>query len=480
MLIAHCIAMIKIKMKSSLVPLVSCLFFLWSGLLSSAAAAFSHGSAAASFVSPSNSVSQQLHGINSRRVEMHHFCVKRTKGLCKLRMTPSTAESDITTKSGCRRLTAVAGVGIFLFTLLKSNAAIAKTAATTTLSSAAAPVVLPPMYKILLACLLPTLLGFYKSEYGVSYGYGSAMAASSYLILSSISQSAGLPLSLSFASTKPDAILSSLTVTVQSLRALLPTSLPAFHCIALLFYGTRLNLFLLYRELCLPRFRAMRERIEDRAKKQGSRFKRTPFIFSCAFLYFCMACPVLVTTKLCEGMSMSCAVGLGGGLTTILEQSLRLSVILALSGFLLGALGDLNKSIGKMLKGEDTLITGGIFRYFRHPNYTGEVIGWTSSCLAAFLAVALKAATDSGSHGGLYIWKSMIGLLSLSVIGTVGISFVLGTATAGLEFRQQEKYGDSEEYKQWVKKSWVGFKMGKQKKKDEGENNVDEEETEEA
>ena len=65
-------------------------------------------------------------------------------------------------------------------------------------------------------------------------------------------------------------------------------------------------------------------------------------------------------------------------------------------------------------------------------------------------------------------------------IGTVGISFVLGTATAGLEFRQQEKYGDSEEYKQWVKKSWVGFKMGKQKKKDEGENNVDEEETEEA
>eukprot|EP00985_Skeletonema_marinoi_P008416 scaffold3803_cov105-Skeletonema_marinoi.AAC.4 len=452
-------------MKSPLVPLMSCLF-VWGGL-SSSAAAFSHG--ATSFISPAVSVSQQ-HEIISRCGAVHHFSGKRTKELCKLRMTSTTVESDITIKSrrhalGSRRAaTAFAGAGIFLCTLLKSNAAFAKTAATT-VSTAAAPLILPPMHKILLACLLPTLLGFYKSEYGVSYGYGTAMAASSYLILASISQSAGLPLALSFASsTKPAAILSSLTATINSLRTLLPASLPAFHAFALFFYGTRLDLFLLYRELCLPRFRAMRERIEDRAKKQGSRLKRTPFLLSCTFLYFCMVCPALVTTKLCEGMSMSCAVGLGGGLASFLEQSLRLSVILALSGFLLGAVGDLNKSIGKMLKGEDTLITGGIFRFFRHPNYTGEVIGWSSSCLAAFLAVALKAVTDTSSNGGLHIWKSMAGFLSLSVMGVTGISFVLGTATAGLEFRQQEKYGDSEEYKQWVKKSWVGFKMGKQKK----------------
>ena len=361
-----------------------------------------------------------------------------------------------------RRATTIAGVGIFLYTLLTSNAAIAKTAATT-VTTAAVPVPLPPMHTILLACLLPTLLGFYKSEYGVSYGYGTSMAVSSYLILDAISQSAGLPLALSFVTTKPETIITSLTATANSLRTLLPSSLPAFHAFALFFYGTRLNIFLLYRELCLPRFRAMRERIEDRAKKQGSRLQRTPFLLSCTFLYFCMVCPVLVTTKLCEGMSMSCAVGLGG-FASFLEKSLRLSMILTLSGYLLGAFGDMNKSIGKMLKGEDTLITGGIFRFFRHPNYTGEVIGWTSSCIAAFLAVALKAVTDTSSNGGLHLWRSMAGLLSLSVIGAVGISFVLGTATAGLEFRQQEKYGDTEEYKQWVQKSWVGFKMGKQKK----------------
>jgi len=459
-------------MKSSLVPLASCLF-LWGGGSPFSAVAFSHGPA--SFISPSTSMSQQ-HDILPQRRDAHKFCGKRTTGLCKLNMRSTTLKDEITLKShkhalGARlRAKTFTGLGIFLFTLLTSNAAIAKTAATTvSTAAAAAPVILPPMHKILLACLLPTLLGFYKSEYGVSYGYGTAMAASSYLILASISESAGLPLAVSFASsTKPAAILSSLSTMIDSLKTLLPASLPAFHAFALFFYGTRLNLFLLYRELCLPRFRAMRERIEDRAKKQGGRLKRTPFLLSCTFLYFCMVCPVLVTTKVCEGMSMSCAVGLVGGLTSILEQSLRLSVIVALSGFLLGAFGDLNKTIGKLLKGEDTLITGGIFRYFRHPNYTGEVIGWTSSCVAAFLAVALKAMADS-SNGGLNLWKSMAGYLSLSVMGTIGICFVLGAATAALEFRQHEKYGDSEEYKEWVKKSWVGFKMGK-RKKDDSEN----------
>jgi len=461
-------------MKSSLLSLIGCLFVVWGG--PSFTVAFSHG---ARFLSPSATVSSKLHDVNLTVLG------KSTDGKqrFRLRIAPTTVGCDVAIKSNKqkprirrRRGVAFAGVGIFFCVLLASNAAIAKTAATTvSTAKAAAPVMLPPTHKIVLACLLPTLLGFYKSEYGVSYGYGTAMAASSYLILEFISQSAGLPLGLSFASTEPDAILTSFATTVNSLRTLLPGSLPAFHAFALFFYGTRLNLFLLYRELCLPRFRAMRERIEDRAKKQGSRLKRTPFLLSCTFLYFCMVCPVLVTTKVCEGMSMTGAVGLGGGLASFLEYSLRLSMIFTLSGYLLGAVGDLNKTIGKMLKGEDTLITGGIFRFFRHPNYTGEVIGWTSSCLAAFLAVALKAVTNANGNRGLQLWRSMAGLLSFSVMGAVGISFVLGTATAGLEFRQHEKYGDTDEYKQWMKKSWVGFKLGKQKN-DEGGNGTQEKE----
>ena len=69
-----------------------------------------------------------------------------------------------------------------------------------------------------------------------------------------------------------------------------------------------------------------------------------------------------------------------GGIVPLLEQSCRLSIVVSLLGFLLGAVGDLNKTIGKALKGEDELITGFVFRFFRHPNYTGEVIRIDDLC----------------------------------------------------------------------------------------------------
>ena len=73
-----------------------------------------------------------------------------------------------------------------------------------------------------------------------------------------------------------------------------------------------------------------------------------------------------------------------GGIVPLLEQSCRLSIVVSLLGFLLGAVGDLNKTIGKALKGEDELITGFVFRFFRHPNYTGEVIRIDASAATFF------------------------------------------------------------------------------------------------
>jgi len=378
-----------------------------------------------------------------------------------------------------RSAIAAAALGLAAFTSRTAVANAAKAAAAAA-PEAATTLVLPPLTKLALVCLLPTLLGYYKSEYGVSYGYGTAIAASSYLILSSIANAASLPLLPNIAASasapiSPSGIAASLSTTLANLRSLLPASLPAFHAFSLLFYGTRLDLFLLYREVFLARFRAMRERIEERAKKQGSRWKRTPFLISCAFLYFCMMTPLLITSRVCEGVGMACGGGLvGGGLVSALESSVRLSVVGALLGFLLGAFGDMNKTIGKALRGEDALITGGIFRFFRHPNYTGEVIGWNFSCLAGFLAVAWKTVKEgNGARGSLALWKSMGPYLLLSVMGAVGISFVLATATTGLEFRQKEKYGDTEEYKEWVKKSWAGFKMDPAQSEESGDDGED-------
>ena len=387
--------------------------------------------------------------------------------------TESSDESN-SNKSKSRRSTifTAATLGLLALTSTSTIANAAKKVATTAAVSAETTLILPTIYKLAIVCILPTLLGYYKSEYGVSYGYGTAMTASSALILSSIANSVGLPLlpgikeaMVSLKSFQTAGVVSSLTTTLNNLQALLPTSLPVFHAFALFFYGTRLNLFLFYREVFLARFRAMRERIEERAKKQGGRLKRTPFLLSCAFLYFCMMTPLLITSKLCHGMSMSgpALLSLSSGAVPILEHALRSTVIMALLGFLLGAFGDLNKTIGKAIQGEDALLTGGIFSFFRHPNYTGEVIGWVSSMLSGFLAVTLqtvKLCAEGGSTGGcLSLWKSMAPYLLLSVMGATGISFVLATATTGLEFRQKEKYGETTEYQNWIKKSWVGFKM---------------------
>ena len=94
---------------------------------------------------------------------------------------------------------------------------------------AAAPVLaLPSTAALAAASTIPTLLGFWKSEYGVSYAYGFAMAAAGAMHLAN------------------------------------PSPLAVAHAAVVLAYGARLNLFLLYRELAIPRFRKFRETIEVR------------------------------------------------------------------------------------------------------------------------------------------------------------------------------------------------------------------------
>lgn len=257
-------------------------------------------------------------------------------------------------------------------------------------------VVLPSVTKVALSCILPTSLGFFKSEYGVSYGYGTSVALLAFSILTQLT----------------------------------PGTVPYYHALALFFYGTRLDLFLLYRELCIPKFRKFREEIEEKAP--SNRLSRTPFILSCALLYACLGAPLFVTST-CTRAFSNVTAGL---------------VACTWIGFVLAALGDAQKSVVKARKGDDALVTGGVFYFLRHPNFTGETLGWTASFLAAV------------SVGN---WKSNVGLLAASALGWAGICFVLAMASTNLEKKQKEKYGVSSEYQQWVDGSWAGITL---KKKD--------------
>ncbi|KAL3928560.1 MAG: hypothetical protein SGARI_004998 [Bacillariaceae sp.] len=123
-------------------------------------------------------------------------------------------------------------------------------------------------------------------------------------------------------------------------------------------------------------------------------------------------------------------------------------------GFGMGALGDATKSYVKKTKGENTLVTSGIFSILRHPNYTGEIIGWTCNALL-------------GALTGAYLLKDTphkVGLIGLTALGWMGITFVLLGATRSLEQRQKKDYGSKEEYKKWIDSTWSGWYLAKNEK----------------
>jgi steroid 5-alpha reductase family enzyme len=270
--------------------------------------------------------------------------------------------------------------------------------------------VLPAVSTLAAACTVPTLLGYWKTEYGVSYAYGSAMAACGALTLMATG-----PLGLDV--------------------------LAKAHALVLVMYGVRLNTFLLYREVFIPRFRDFREKIEARTKKQGGRLKRTPFVLGCSALYYCMGAPLKLTAA--------------ASTTGPARALLAIEVALMYAGFAVAAIGDLQKTIAKADRGENSLVTSGLFRYLRHPNYTGELLLWASSAAAALTAA--PAALASGSFTTL----ALVGWLLASCTGFAGIGFVLMNAATGLEKKQKEKYGARDDvgggpYEKWVASTWAG------------------------
>ena len=241
--------------------------------------------------------------------------------------------------------------------------------------------------------MLPPLLGFWKSEYGVSYGYGTAMF-------------------LAGAVTLPCAT----------------SRVAAAHAAVVSLYGLRLNCFLLYRELSIAKFREFREKIEARAVERGGRLKRAPFIASCGLLYLGLAAPLMLTAP---ATSSGAAAGALLGLMY--------------AGWAVAAVGDLWKTVAKARNGADALVTGGPYRWLRHPNYSGEVLLWSANAAAGAVAAL-------GGGGG----RASLGWLALSAVGWLGISFVLAQAATSLEKRHEEKYAAEPAFEAWRSSTWAG------------------------
>ena len=101
--------------------------------------------------------------------------------------------------------------------------------------------------------MLPPTMGFIKSEWIVSYGYGFGVA------------------------------LSALSLLLKQPQQM---SIATVHAAALIFYGFRLNTFLFIRNRLSSTYREIGKKIDEKSKERFStRIARTPFVVSCGLLY---------------------------------------------------------------------------------------------------------------------------------------------------------------------------------------------------
>uniref|UniRef100_A0A7R9WXV5 Steroid 5-alpha reductase C-terminal domain-containing protein n=1 Tax=Craspedostauros australis TaxID=1486917 RepID=A0A7R9WXV5_9STRA len=258
------------------------------------------------------------------------------------------------------------------------------------------PTAIPP--EIVTSFVPPLACMFLRYDYIVSYGYGGALA-----------------------------------LTGIVLHAVAP-----LQSAILTLYGVRLCLFLLARNLFSQRMQEMQQRIEAKALARNSddtswlqrKLKLLPLAVSCGYLYYGLSAPLLLQST-----------------TNVATQICAAGTAL---GFAIAALGDTTKSWVKR-NDPDALVTSGIYSVLRHPNYTGEIIGWTMNC-----AAGVAGAIHGNLRRGALAWY-----MTSSVLGWLGIVFVLMQATGGLEQRQKEKYGDRAEYKEWIDKTWSGWMVAK-------------------
>lgn len=103
-------------------------------------------------------------------------------------------------------------------------------------------------------------------------------------------------------------------------------------------------------------------------------------------------------------------------------------------GIVLEAIADLQKNKAKK-KNPNRFVDTGLYKIVRCPNYLGEVIMWTGVFIAGCTAL-----------NGIWQWI-------ISVIGYIGIIYVMFSGARRLEIRQDKNYIEDKEYKIYKKKT---------------------------
>jgi len=239
------------------------------------------------------------------------------------------------------------------------------------------------------ASLTVVPLTYYQTAYSFSVGYGLSVAAMSLALLTSFKFS---------------------------------LSAPSILAVTSLVYGLRLGGYIFARERTVE---SKRKQFEEMNKRPI--LKRTPLALGVSLLYAFMVSPALFALR-----------GTLDAGSVLKKVQLCFTGVSAF-GMLLEAVADQHKYEvkRKSKEGEESFVGPTTWSYTicRHPNYLGEILFWAGLFGAG--SVSFGKSIVPWACGGLGLW----GILSI----------MLG-ASAGLDKKQAEKYGEQPDYVEWKRK----------------------------
>ncbi len=191
----------------------------------------------------------------------------------------------------------------------------------------------------------------------------------------------------------------------------------ALLCLILFAYGCRLGGYLLIREIKSATYK----KVLKENSSESYPFVLTVVIWvACAFLYMAEVAPVAARLdNMAANQPISDLWAWIGGAVMLL-------------GVLLETIADAQKSAAKKIDPHRFVDTG-LYRMVRCPNYFGEVVTWTG-CLLVCIGASCSW------------WQWLI-----SILGYVGIVYIMFSGARRLEIRQNKNYGDDPRYQEYVK-----------------------------
>lgn len=188
-------------------------------------------------------------------------------------------------------------------------------------------------------------------------------------------------------------------------------------CFIFVLYGLRLSGYLAYREFKNKSYnKNMKGEIKD-GKNMTIGIKSMLWI-TCGLLYFMMCSPIIYRII---NMAQT-------------DTTFIIGLCIMVFGIILEAAADLQKNKAKK-KNPNRFVDVGLYKIVRCPNYLGELIMWTGVIVAGCTALT-----------GFWQW-------TISIIGYLGIVYVMFSGARRLEIRQDKNYGDDKEYKKYKKKT---------------------------